>query len=133
MNRVLASLLMAAAALAAPAARAGTDVGVSIGIAQPGLYGRIDIGTVATAPVLVYPTPVVVVPAPVVRPPVYMYVPPGHAKNWRKHCRHYGACGVPVYFVRDDWYARHYAPAQARHGGRDMHPVHRHKGRGADD
>jgi len=36
--------------------------------------------------------------------PVYMWVPPGHRKNWRKHCGQYHACGVPVYFVQDQWY-----------------------------
>jgi hypothetical protein len=38
---------------------------------------------------------------------VYLWVPPGHRKNWRKHCGQYQACGVPVYFVRDDWYGKH--------------------------
>ena len=42
--------------------------------------------------------------------PVYLRVPPGHAKNWGKHCQRYGACGVPVYFVRDDWYRDVYIP-----------------------
>ena len=46
--------------------------------------------------------------------PVYMWVPPGHRKDWKKHCRQYGACGVPVYFVRDDWYEQ-----KVRHGDRD--------------
>jgi hypothetical protein len=96
-----------AAAWAAAPARA-VDVGVSVTISQPGVYGRIDIGK--------FPQPQVVVAQPVViRPvartaaapalqPVYLWVPPGHQKNWRKHCDRYNACGVPVYFVRDDWY-----------------------------
>jgi hypothetical protein len=44
-----------------------------------------------------------------------MWVPPGHQKNWKKHCRDYQACGVPVYFVKDEWYGQH---VQGR-GGRD--------------
>ena len=36
--------------------------------------------------------------AGVVVQPIYLHVPPGHAKNWRKHCAHYNACGQPVYF-----------------------------------
>jgi len=83
------------------------DVGVSIGIAQPGVYGRIDIGRFPQPPAVIAPAPVVVEPRVVVgRPvqPVYLWVPPGHQKDWRKHCRKYDACGVPVHFVRQDWY-----------------------------
>lgn len=36
-----------------------------------------------------------------------MWVPPGHRRNWARHCHRYRACGVPVYFVRDEWYDRH--------------------------
>ena len=42
--------------------------------------------------------------------PVYLRVPPGHRKNWSKHCRKYDACGQRVLFVRDDWYTNSYAP-----------------------
>ncbi len=42
--------------------------------------------------------------------PVYLRVPPGHRKNWGKHCRKYGACGQPVLFVQDRWYSDVYAP-----------------------
>jgi hypothetical protein len=114
----LASLAVAAGALSAalPAtARPNVDVGVSIGISQPGVYGRVDIGrfpqpqVVVAQPVIVHrvPPPVVVhQPVVVHRPvqPVYMWVPPGHRKNWRQHCAQYGACGAPVYFVSDRWY-----------------------------
>ena len=51
-------LTLAAAALCAPA-WAGPDVGVSVDISQPGLYGRIDIGNVPP-PVVMYPQPVVI-------------------------------------------------------------------------
>ena len=88
---------------AAPAMAADVNVGVSIGFSQPGVYGRVDIGT--------YPQPQVIVAQPViiqrpsrVPPPVYLWVPPGHQKDWKKHCKHYNACGVPVYFVQDAWY-----------------------------
>ncbi|MGL6109033.1 MAG: hypothetical protein ACRC2B_02925 [Rubrivivax sp.] len=108
-------LSLAFAALGLPA-QAGTDVGVSIGISQPGLYGRIDIGSVSAPPVLVYPKPVVIVASPVavVQRPIYLHVPPGHAKDWRKHCGHYGACGQPVYFVQEGWYQQHYAGGQGQ-------------------
>ncbi|MBP1684638.1 MAG: hypothetical protein H6Q33_781 [Deltaproteobacteria bacterium] len=113
MKRTVAAttaLAAAAAAMATAAAHAG-DVGVSISVDQPGIYGRIDIGTLPP-PLLVYPEPVVIEPAPVgvVLQPIYLHVPPGHAKHWGKHCRKYNACGQPVYFVRDDWYDNVYAP-----------------------
>lgn len=88
-----------------------TDVGVSVNIAQPGFYGRIDIGRVPQ-PVVIYPQPIIIEQRPftVVRQPIYLRVPPGHEKHWDKHCRSYGACGQPVYFVQDSWYREVYAP-----------------------
>ena len=118
-----AVLSLCAAGLSMPAQAA--DVGVSIAISQPGVYGRVDIGR--------YPQPQVVMAQPVIiqrapRPvqPVYLWVPPGHQKHWRQHCRDYGACGVPVYFVRDDWYRGHVL-VDDRRG-----PPPRHPGRGGD-
>jgi hypothetical protein len=107
MKRSLLILLLAATA--APAF--GADVGVSINIGQPGFYGRIDVGNYP-APQLVYAEPIVIqrMPVGVVHQPVYLRVPPGQAKNWSKHCGKYGACGQPVYFVRDNWYNNVYAP-----------------------
>lgn len=95
----LAALLWAVAA----GAHAQIHVHGSVGAAlAPGVYGRIDIGQ-APPPPLLYAQPVVVQRPTVVVPqqPVYLYVPRAHAKHWRKHCRQYGACGQPVYFVRD--------------------------------
>jgi len=111
MNRFLIAAGLALAASSALAA----DVSVSITMGQPGYYGRVDIGGFPQPP-LIYAEPVIVhsVPAGVVRPPVYMRVPPGHAKNWDKHCRKYGACGQPVYFVQDRWYSDTYVPGYAK-------------------
>lgn len=111
-------LSVALAAFALPAL--ATEVGVSVAISQPGMYGRIDIGRVAVAPVLVYTQPVVVVAGPVaaVQRPIYMHVPPGHAKNWRKYCGAYNACGQPVYFVNDSWYEQNYS---GKHGRKQKH------------
>ena len=88
-----------------------TDVGVSVSVGQPGFYGRIDIGSVPP-PVLIYPAPVIIQRPVVVQPvqPIYLHVPPGHAKNWSKHCHKYDACGRPVYFVKDEWYNNVYVP-----------------------
>jgi hypothetical protein len=108
--------LLATMLIAATPAMA-TDVGVSISVGQPGFYGQIDIGNVPR-PVVVYPQPVVIQPVRVVQPvqPIYLHVPPGHAKNWRKHCHKYDACSRPVYFVKEDWYNNVYVPQyQAQH------------------
>lgn len=105
MKNGLAALLLAAA-LSPAAQAADIDVGVSIGISQPGVYGRIDIGRFPQ-PVLVSPQPVYIVRPPRPVQPVYLWVPPGHQKNWGKHCHRYNACGTPVYFVRDEWYQQH--------------------------
>jgi hypothetical protein len=117
MKKICLTLALAAGGLPA---LAGTDVGVSIGISQPGVYGRIDIGTVSAPPVLVYPQPVVIVRPAVMPQPVYMHVPPGHAKNWSKHCARYDACGRPVYFVQEDWYQQHYGggPGKGKGNGK---------------
>ena len=97
--------LLALAALAASVSfhpAQAQDVGVSIGINQPGFYGRIDIGN--TQPVLIYPQPVIIAPPAygVRQRPIYMRVPPGHSKDWKRYCSRYSACNQPVYFVRDD-------------------------------
>ena len=97
-------LVLSTFAIAAGTASAQTSVGVSIGINQPGVYGRIDIGNYPP-PAVIYPQPVVIAPTPVAvyQRPVYLYVPPGHQKNWAKHCGRYSACGQPVYFVQETW------------------------------
>ena len=99
---------------------AQTSVGVSVGINQPGVYGRIDIGNYPP-PVLVYPQPVIITPPPVMvqRQPVYLYVPPGHQKKWGKHCASYNACGQPVYFVQEQWVRERYQQAHPQWQGGD--------------
>jgi hypothetical protein len=108
-SNYLLGLALAAAVFQTTALAA--DVGVSISVYEPGFYGRIDLGR-APAPVLIYPQPIIIEqrPVTVVRQPIYLRVPPGHEKNWNKHCRRYNACGQPVYFVQDNWYREVYAP-----------------------
>jgi len=103
-------LIGAAIATLAGSAMAA-DVNVSVSIGQPGFYGRIDLGN-APQPQLIYAQPIIIqsVPVGVVSQPLYLRVPPGHEKNWGKHCRKYNACGQPVYFVQDNWYNNVYAP-----------------------
>ncbi len=124
LHAMLATLALVATA---PTAHAG-DVAVSVQIGQPGFYGRIDIGQTAPPPVI-YREPVWVRRQPVVVEPVYLRVPPGHQRHWAKHCERYGACGQPVYFVREDWYQEHY---ERRHDEREDREQHRHRGHGRD-
>ena len=125
MNKHAALSVLILGAVSGPAL--ATDVGVSVHISQPGVYGRVDIGrfpqpqVVVAQPVIVQPRPVTIV-QPV--QPVYMWVPPGHRQNWRSHCGAYNACGVPVYFVQDGWYERQVRP----HGNANGH----HKDKGKD-
>jgi len=104
------------AACAVTGAAAETNVGVSIGISQPGVYGQINIGNYP-APALVYPQPVIIAPPRVAMAPAYLYVPPGHQKNWAKHCARYDACGRPVYFVQETWVRERYEEEQAKGRG----------------
>lgn len=123
-------LAAALAAVAAPAFAA--DVGVSVSIGEPGFYGRLDIGSYPQ-PQVIYPQPIVIqsVPVGVVAEPLYLRVPPGHRKNWAKHCRKYNACGQPVYFVQDRWYNNVYAPRYREyHRDHDNHEGHHGRGHG---
>jgi len=86
------------------------DVRVTIsGEVAPGVYGRVDIGS-GPRPQLVNPQPVVVVRQARAPGPIYLHVPPGHARNWSKHCSKYNACSRPVYFVRSAEYEPGYRP-----------------------
>lgn len=123
-------VLILCAALAGASFPALAQTGVSISIGQPGFYGRLDIGDFRA-----YGPPPVYVAEPVIierhyrvrAEPVYLRVPPGHRKNWRKHCRKYGACGQPVLFVQDRWYDEVYAPRY-----REVHYRERYDDRGRD-
>jgi hypothetical protein len=127
----LITLALLGGAIAAPHASA-TEIGVTIEVSQPGVYGRVDIGRFPQPRVIV-PQPVIIAAPPVViaRPqPVYLWVPPGHRKDWRRHCSRYNACGVPVYFVRHDWYRDN---VRGRGDDRDRRDDDRGRGRGYDD
>ncbi len=121
--------LILSAALAAASFPALAQTNVSISIGQPGFYGRIDLGDGYRS----YGPPPVYVAEPVIierrhrvrAEPVYLRVPPGHRKNWSKHCRKYGACGQPVLFVQDRWYSDVYAPRY-----REVHYRERYDDRG---
>jgi len=84
------------------------------------VYGRIDIGNFPQ-PQVIYPQPVIIhhPPVAVYQQPVYLYVPPGHQKNWRKHCSRYNACGQPVYFVQERWIRDRYDERRGHDDRRD--------------
>lgn len=108
-------LLFAAIATVAAAPAFAGDVSASIAISQPGFYGQINIGDFPR-PAVIYAQPVWIQRPPrvVYVEPIYLHVPPGHEKHWSKHCARYGACGRPVYFVREDWYQTQYVPRYQR-------------------
>ena len=121
-----ALITLALTAIAALPLQAQTNVGVSVRINQPGVYGRVDFGNLPPPPVVIA-EPILVAPPRVVvqQAPMYLYVPPGHQKHWAKHCHRYHACGHPVYFVQEQWLRERY---ESQHQGRhwDRHPGRGH-------
>ena len=91
------------------------------GEVAPGVYGQVQLGNEPRPP-MVYAQPMVIEPQPVQLAPIYLHVPPGHAKNWRKHCHEYNACNRPVYFVR----SAEYEPDYQKHHGHDHDDHGRH-------
>jgi hypothetical protein len=119
--KVLLSAALAAVSLLSLTPAHATDVGVSVQISEPGMYGRIDLGRFPQPAVVVQQPVIVQQPAYVVAPPqpVYLWVPPGHQKKWKNYCGRYNACGVPVYFVQDRWYREHVLPHRGERYDRD--------------
>jgi len=101
--------LLFAAALAATAPALAADVGTTVSSSQPVFYGRLNISDYPP-PQVIDLQPLAIERVPIDRPPIYLRVPPGHAKNWRKHCHQYKACGERVLFVQDKWYSREHVP-----------------------
>jgi hypothetical protein len=102
------SLFVAIVLLCGGSLAHAADVDVRVIIASeiaPGVYGRVELGN-APPPPVVYARPVIVAAPPNAQPApaIYLHVPPGHAKNWSKHCQQYNACGQPVYFVKSEEY-----------------------------
>ncbi len=109
--RTIHSILIASALAGAATCAEAQNVSVNAvitGEVVPGIYGQVVLGNRPSPPVvyqqpMIVQAPPVVVGAPPVEP-IYLHVPPGHAKNWRKHCHEYHACDRPVYFVRSAEY-----------------------------
>ena len=132
-------IALALEVLAIGSAQAQPQVGVSVSVHQPGVWGRINIGGLPP-PMLVLPQPVLIAPPRVLvqREPIYLYVPPTHQQNWRRYCGRYGACGQPVYFVQDRWVRERYAEHhpgwnRGRHRGWDKHDGRGHGHGGGHD
>ncbi len=102
--RLAVSLLLLGTACSGFAADVDVRVIISSDV-RPGVYGRVDFGGAPPLPV-VYAEPRVIVRQVRAEPvqPIYLHVPPGHAKDWAKHCRKYNACNTPVYFVKSEEY-----------------------------
>lgn len=126
MTRLIAVLLGALAAGAAGVtapALAQPAIGVSIGIDQPWVHGRILIGD-APPPAFVPARPVFFAPPRLVvrePEPVRLYATPAHRREWRDGCGRDDACGRPAYFVRDQWVREPWARERDayRHAGWD--------------
>lgn len=108
MKKIATFLALAAAAVGSASAQ--PRVAATIGINEPGVYGRINIGSLPRE-ALVAPQAVIVTPPRVVvdRQPIFLYVAPWEQANWPRNCHRYAACGQPVYFVREDWVHERYA------------------------
>lgn len=122
-KKIIASLLLSLSALPGLPAMAD-DLGINVileGEVAPGVYGRVELGN-DSHPDIYYREPMIIVSdSKYARSrPVYLHVPPGHAKNWGKHCSKYRACDRPVYFVRSAEYDEHYSDD---HG----HDEHKHE------
>ena len=103
----LIRIVSALALIATTAAASATNVNVIVeGEIKPGVYGRVEVNNPGAPPPVWRAQPVIIAPQPqaIEVVPVYVHVPPGHARNWRKHCRHYDACGRPVYFIKSAEY-----------------------------
>ena len=88
---------------------AGVHVDVDIGVGSPGYYGVLPIQGVT--PSLWNANPIVAIGAALAGAPIYLTVPDKHRRHWKRYCAEYGACGVPVYFVRRGWYNNYYGHA----------------------
>src|SRR3979411_1207952 len=129
MRAILSVLLSVLAIGVVPLAQAqNVSISATItGEVVPGVYGHVALGN-RPPPPLVYAQPVVAVPVVVAErmpmEPIYLHVPPGHARNWRKHCHEYNACNRPVYFVRSAEYEPGYRPDRRKEHEHAHHDDH---------
>src|SRR5512137_1613250 len=114
--KILQATALISLLLGSLVAYAEPSVSVTVsGEIAPGVYGEVQVGN-APPPPVVYAQPVIIAPRPHHDEgrPMYLHVPPGHAKNWARHCREYNACDRQVYFVK----SAEYEPGYRGHKGR---------------
>jgi len=111
MKKFLISLALFASPLLAVA---GPDIGITVNIGEPNYYGPLQqLGN--WQPQVLFAEPIIIQRVPnMVNQPLYLRVPPGHYKKWNKYCGRYNACDRRVYFVKEDWYNKSYAPQYYR-------------------
>lgn len=116
--------------VASGSARAQAYANLTLGGAfAPGVYGQIAIGNNPPPPVI--NAQPVIIGRPVYGAPVmYLHVPPKEARDWRRHCARYHACGHPVHFVQTDPRNRWWAHDGEHHRGDGYRSKHEH---GRDD
>lgn len=95
---------------------------------ESGYYGRIDVKD-GPRPKLIYAKPVMMQGKKVNQEPVYLHVRPGHARNWKNHCKEYEACGKRVYFVNHKWYETAYVDHHRQRNSKDRKDGRRDDGR----
>lgn len=122
--KIIKATIFTSLMLGSFAAQAGQPViNLSVGgEISPGVYGEVQFGNAPPPPVF-YPQPRIIVRDPRGHhlEPLYLHVPPGHAKNWRKHCREYDACDRPVFFVRSEEYEPGYRESRGKKHGHGRH------------
>jgi hypothetical protein len=118
-------MVLAIVSQAMVSAFAGTGASASMGMNQPGDYGRIDIGRYRQ-PMAINPQAVIISPgsANSMALPIYLYVPSAHQQQWGKYCAQYAACGQPVYFVKEQWVRAHYQREHPEWHARPQEPRH---------
>jgi hypothetical protein len=94
-----------------------THADVTLTLGEPDYYGPVEIDEYYGEPRLIFREPIVLNQETRTGRPLYLHVPPGHAQDWKKHCKHYDACDQPAYFVENSWYQDTYVPTYREHHG----------------
>ena len=124
MKTLAKAALLLGLSLGALTAQAQVYIGASVnGVLVPGVFGRVDIGSLGGTPPLYSAQPVYVQRVPRAAP-VYIYAAPHERADWRRYCGRYDACGAPVYFVNVGNDGRWARPIRMANPSR---PVHRER------
>jgi hypothetical protein len=110
------------AALSLCAAQLALAANITIGINQPGIYGRVTFSEPIPQQDWIYQQAMVITPMQygMQRQPIYMYVPVTHSSNWGRYCNYYNACAQPVIFVQDRWVRERHEQYVQQYPGRAL-------------